>query len=202
MSTTARQARTHKWRNCIPLMMIVVTAGACVAALLFRDHLYARICAYRIARADTVVARVSGLTALCDLGDAARGGIRALTRSDDQDLRLLGVIALQQMNADWCRRDLREMLADPSGSVREAAATGLAHHHDEAALPVLHDMAASDDDVTISLCADALRQLGTPRALEALALLEQSHPSLASQPAMPQLAPAILPTDGLTPTDP
>jgi HEAT repeat protein len=86
------------------------------------------------------------------------------------------VLVLQHVRSDWSRRRLLQLLEDPSQTVREMAALGLAIHGDSTATPEIKRLYTEGDDSAASAACLALERLATPEAIAALA-------ELARQPA-------------------
>jgi HEAT repeat protein len=158
------------------LVMIALTAVACLTALVLRTPIRSRYWAQQVIGAQGVAERVGPLTCLCNAGDSGRWGTTALLTHSDDEIRQYGVVVLQHVKSDWSRRRLLAALEDPSESVREMAALGLALHGDETVIPVLKQLFADGDTASAAAACLALERLATPGAIAVLA-------ELASEPA-------------------
>jgi hypothetical protein len=153
----------------LAIAAVVLTATACVAALVFRTPLQSRIWAYRLAHATTPAERAAYLGPLCNAGERARWGIAALLADRMPDVRQYGALALQHVKTDWARQRLLALLRDPDEPVRRLAAVGLAIQFDERVIPTLKQYYETGDDDSAAAACLALERLGTPAAVAALA---------------------------------
>lgn len=170
------QQRFRPRRPRAALAAILLTALACVGALLFRMPIVARYWAWRVAHASSSAERDAYLGALVNAGQAARWGISALLTSDDPQVRQYGVVILHHSKMPWARERLHRHLTDPDPDVRQLAALGLAARGDETILPTLRRLYQTGDDAAARTACIALEHLGT---LEAVAVLNE----LAGEPA-------------------
>jgi HEAT repeat protein len=152
----------------LALVAIVLTALACVAALVFRTQLQSRLWAYRIKHDASPAQRAAYLGALCNAGERARWGITALLANRAADVRQYGVLTLQHVKTDWARQRLLELLHDPDVTVRRLAAAGLAIQRDERVIPTLEHFYTAGDEVSATAACLALERLGTAAAIAAL----------------------------------
>jgi len=147
---------------------IVITALACVAALVFRAPLRARYWALRVANTDNLAERETYLAGLCNAGDDARWGVAALVADDRVDVRQCGVLVLHCIRSGWARDTLLTVLDDQDDTVRSLAAGGLAVHGDDRVIRTLTWMyRTGEPDAGRAACL-ALQRLGSPAAIEAL----------------------------------
>jgi len=168
-STPARSQR----RSRLPLIVIAITAAACLAALSLRTPLRARYWAWRVAHAANPAERGLHLGALCNAGDGGRWGIAALLAHADPEVRQYGVLSLHYLRTAWGRARLLERLRDADGNVRRLAAVGLAVHGDDGVVPTLRALYESGDlDSAVAACL-ALERLATPAAVAALDALSR-----------------------------
>jgi len=162
--------------------MVLLTALACLAAIIFRTPIRSRYWAGRIAHGTTTPERAMYLTLLCNAGDGGRWGTAVLLEHEDAEIRQLGVVVLHQLDTDWARQRLLRLLEDPDETVRELAALGLAIHADESVIPELKRMYSSSDETVASSACIALGRIATPTAVAALTELA-ARPAEASRRA-------------------
>ena len=148
--------------------MVLLTALACLAAIIFRTPIRSRYWAGRIAHGTTTPERAMYLTLLCNAGDGGRWGTAVLLAHEDAEIRQFGVVVLHQLDTDWGRQRLLRLLEDPDETVRELAALGLAIHADESVIPELKRMYSSSDETVASSACVALGRIATPTAVAAL----------------------------------
>ena len=158
--------------------MVLLTALACLTAIIFRTPIRSRYWAGRIAHGTTTPERAMYLTLLCNAGDGGRWGTAVLLEHEDAEIRQFGVVVLHQLDTDWARQRLLRLLEDPDETVRELAALGLAIHADESVIPELKRMYSSSDETVASTACVALGRIATPTAVAALT-------ELAARPAEP-----------------
>jgi HEAT repeat protein len=173
------------------MAMIVLTSGACVAALVFRTPIRSRYWAWQVIQAHSVAERVAPLTCLCNAGDAGRWGAAALLAHPDEEIRQYGVVVLQHAESDWSRRALLQALRDSSESVREMAALGLAVRGDDTVIPELLRIYADGDDPSARAACLALERLATPAAVAALTGLTREPADAARRAALADALAAI-----------
>ena len=171
MSPHRQDRPTRRRRPHLPVIMIVLTAAACLAALAFRTPLRSRYWAWRIVGSADPAERAIYLTALCNAGDGGRWGTSTLLGHDSAEIRQLGAVVLQHVRTEWSRGRLLRGLEDPDEDVRELAALGLAIHGDNSILPTLKRMYLTLDPATADAACLALDRLATPEAISVLAEL-------------------------------
>lgn len=148
--------------------MIIVTAAACAAALVFRTPIRSLLWAREVTSAKTAREQAAALTHLCNAGDAGRWGTDSLLGSDDPAVRQLGVIVLQHIRSEWSRLRLIELLNDPSKSTADLAALGLAIHGDVSVIPRIKRLYLEGNDGSASAACLALERIGARESKAAL----------------------------------
>jgi HEAT repeat protein len=148
--------------------VVLLTALACLTAIIFRTPIRSRYWAWRIAHGTSTPERAMYLTLLCNAGGGGRWGTAVLLEHEDAEIRQFGVVVLHQLDTDWARQRLLRLLEDPDETVRELAALGLAIHADESVIPELKRMYSSSDETVASSACVALGRIATPTAVAAL----------------------------------
>jgi hypothetical protein len=156
--------------------MVLLTAMACLVAILLRTPIRSRYWAWQVARSSSAGQRAMYVTLLCNAGDGGRWGTSALLEHPEAEVRQFGVLVLHHVHGDWARKRLLRLLRDPDEGVRELAALGLAIHGDEAVIRELKQMYLSSDHTAATTACVALGRIATPWAVAALT-------ELAGQPA-------------------
>lgn len=158
-------------RRLLPLLMVGLTAAACVTALVFRTHLRGRYWAARLAETDDPAERALLVTALCNAGEAGHWGTAVLLDSERAELRQLGAVVLHHTRTAWGRERLMALLSDEDEATRELAALGLALYGDESVIPSLQTLYREAAPATAQAACLALARLATPACVTALAEL-------------------------------
>lgn len=167
MSSVELDRQPRSRRPWAAIIVIAITAAACLVALGFRTSIRSRYWAWCLARAANPTERSAHLSALCNAGDAGRWGTGALLRHEDAEVRQYGVLALHHVRSDWARERLLERLTDPDSSVQRLAAVGLAIHGDDGVIPELRRLYRTGDVSAASTACAALEYLATPAAIAA-----------------------------------
>jgi len=171
MPHTETRGRRRWARPSWSTVLIVLTAGLCVAALALRTELRSVLWARRIIGTTDPAGRARYLTALCRGGDRAHWGIRRLLTDERAEVRQYGVLALQHVHTKWSRANLLHCLDDHDASIRALAALGLAIHGDASVIPVLQETYRTGaENEAVAACL-ALQRMGGGAAGEALVAL-------------------------------
>jgi hypothetical protein len=166
-SESARKRTKRRWPRASTLM-VLVTALACLSAVLFRTPLRSRFWAARVIAAQSAADRAAYLTLLCNAGDAGRWGTAVLLDHPEAEFRQFGVLVLHNVRSGWSRGRLLGLLSDSDESVRELAALGLALHGEQSVIPHLQRIYESDATESAALACAALGRIATPQAVAAL----------------------------------
>ena len=166
-----KPARLNGYRPAI--FLLCLTAGVCLAAVLFRVQIRSRYWAWQVTNAGSVEQRAVPLTCLCNAGDAGRWGISVLIEHESAEVRQYGVLALQYTRSDWARESLVRLLRDPDESVRELAALGIAIQGDERVIPELMRLYVAGQTRSAVAAVLALQRMATAEAVGVLAKLAQ-----------------------------
>ena len=189
-SESARQ-RTKRRRPRASTLMVLVTALACLSAVLFRTPLRSRVWAARVITAHSAADRAAYLTLLCNAGDAGRWGTTVLLDHPEAEFRQFGVLVLHNVRSDWSRGRLLERLSDSDESIRELAALGLALHGEQSVIPHLQRIYESGATESAALACAALGRIATPQAVAALTQLATRPADPASRAALVDALAAI-----------
>jgi hypothetical protein len=168
MQNHAAPKPKRTWRLRPGTVAVLLTALACLAAIILRTPIRSRYWAWRITHDTTTPERATYLTLLCNAGDGGRWGTAVLLEHRDPEIRQLGLVVLHQLDTDWARPHLLRLLEDPDETVREMAALGLAIHADESVIPELKQMYLSSDQTVSGTACVALARIATPTAVAAL----------------------------------
>ncbi|MGB9623727.1 MAG: HEAT repeat domain-containing protein [Phycisphaerae bacterium] len=158
----SRHAHRRMW------IIIAALVVLWAAAMLFRWEIRARWWGYRLAHTDSPASRAYYFACLASIGDRAVGTAGRLLRNPSPEVRLEAVGILHRCRSERAGALLLQAMGDGDADVREAAALGLALHHDKAAMPSLLEMLRSDDADTALAAAVAMQHIGTPQAAAAL----------------------------------
>ncbi|MBN1490174.1 MAG: HEAT repeat domain-containing protein [Phycisphaerae bacterium] len=168
-----RRSTRRKW------IVIAVLAACWLAGLALRWEIRTRWWAYRLAQVETPEERAYYFASLASVPDRAVGVAAGLLEHPAAEVRLAAVGVLNRARGERVRNLLSRALSDPDADVREAAALGLALHHEAAALPTLVEMVHSTAEPAALAAAFALERVGGPDAVDALIRAAGGHPSLA-----------------------
>ncbi|MGD8452398.1 MAG: HEAT repeat domain-containing protein [Phycisphaerae bacterium] len=175
------RVRRRRW---LPLVLVGITAAACVAALAFRTHLRGRYWASRLAQTADPAERALLVTALCNAGDAGRWGTTVLLDSDQAELRQYGVVVLQHTRSDWGRQRLLAMLDDEDAATRELVALGLALYGDESIILALQERYRHGSSRVAEAACLTLARLATPACVAALSALAEEPADVERRAAL------------------
>lgn len=182
----------------LAVVLIAVTALACIGVLVFRTQIQSRYWAARVIAPRHATDQPAYLTRLCNAGDNGRWGTQTLLAHADPAVRQQGVIVLHHVRSAWSRGRLTELLADPDAGVAELAALGLAIHGDERVIPTLRNLFLHGGTDAARAACIALGRLATPSAVAVLNELidpqRDAHRATALVDAFDDLdAPAAVP---------
>ncbi|MFH1745636.1 MAG: HEAT repeat domain-containing protein [Planctomycetota bacterium] len=181
---SVKEVHRQKRGSRLALVMIALTAVACIVALLFRTPIRSRYWAARIVRSQDPAERAVYLTALCNTGDSGWWGTGVLLSSAEAEIRQYGMVVLHNVCSTWSQAALFAGLDDEDQGVRELAALGLAIHGDDAVVPTLREMYVRGDDGAATSACVALERLGTPTAVDALVELACEPASVVRRAAL------------------
>lgn len=179
LDTPQQKRARHIWGR----LVIAVTIAICALALFWRQEIRAHYWALRLSSTYELDMRAAYLTALCNLGSAARGAARRLLAQEDTELRSYGILILQALRDARSRADLLPLLSDPDPALRRLAAVALAAHQHDDVVPALATLLRTSDADTVRTAALTLERLGTPAAVELLARVCTELPTAEARAA-------------------
>lgn len=146
-------------------------------AMLLRWEIRTRWWEYRLVHAESSQSRGYYFACLASVGDRAVGTAGRLLRNPSAEVRVEAVGLLHRCRSERARILLLKAMHDTDIDVREAAALGLALHHDRSAMLQLLEMLKSHEPDAALAAAVAMQHIGGPEAAAALVETLRNSPA-------------------------